>query len=170
MRAVVQRVKRAQVSVEGTDGQVTPSPGASDANSHASGRVVGSIGTGLCVLVGVTHDDGSAQIAKIARKIAQQRILRNPEGEDDPNLRVSAEEAGAPILLVSQFTLYADVRKGRRPGWSHAAPGPVAEPIVAELAAELRDTYGLHVEEGQFGAMMEVEIVNDGPFTIWLDA
>ena len=115
MRAVVQRVKRAQVSVVGTDGQVTPSPGASDANSHASGRVVGSIGPGLCVLVGVTHDDGSAQIAKIARKSAQQRILRNPEGEDDPNLRVSAEEAGAPILLVAQFTLYADVRKGRGP-------------------------------------------------------
>ena len=69
-----------------------------------------------------------------------ERILRNTEGADDPNLRVSAEESGAPILLISQFTLYADVRKGRRPGWSHAAPGPVAEPIVADVAAELRTT------------------------------
>lgn len=102
MRAVVQRVKRAQVGVD-------------DA-------IVGKIDTGLCVLLGVTHDDGLAQVAKIARKIAQQRILRNTEGADDPNLRVSAEESGAPILLISQFTLYADVRKGRRPGWSHAAP------------------------------------------------
>ncbi|MFT0847337.1 D-aminoacyl-tRNA deacylase [Actinomycetaceae bacterium L2_0104] len=150
MRAVVQRVKRAQVSVEG--------------------GVTGSIGVGLCVLLGVTHDDGPAQVAKIARKIAQQRILRNPEGEDEPGLRVSAEESQAPVLLVSQFTLYADVRKGRRPGWSHAAPGPVAEPLVAAVAAELRTTYGLRVEEGQFGAMMEVEIVNDGPFTILLEA
>lgn len=150
MRAVVQRVKRARVAV--------------------GGAVTGSIGTGLCVLVGVTHGDGPEQISRIARKVAQQRILRNPDGADDPNVRVSAEESGAPVLLVSQFTLYADVRKGRRPGWSHAAPGPVAEPIVAALAAELRDNYGLHVEEGIFGATMEVEIVNDGPFTIVLEA
>lgn len=102
MRAVVQRVKRAHVSVADV--------------------VVGKIDTGLCVLLGVTHGDGPEQVAKIARKIAQQRILRNTEGADDPNLRVSAEESGAPILLISQFTLYADVRKGRRPGWSHAAP------------------------------------------------
>ncbi len=150
MRAVVQRVKRAHVSVADV--------------------VVGKIDTGLCVLLGVTHGDGPEQVAKIARKIAQQRILRNTEGADDPNLRVSAEESGAPILLISQFPLSADVRKGRRPGWSHAAPGPVAEPIVADVAAELRTTYGLHVEEGEFGAMMDVEIVNDGPFTILLEA
>ena len=174
MRAVVQRVKRAQVSVEGVEprgGQATSLPSAVSASANASGCVVvGKIDTGLCVLLGVTHEDGPAQVAKIARKIAQQRILRNTEGADDPNLRVSAEESGAPILLISQFTLYADVRKGRRPGWSHAAPGPVAEPLVEAVAKELRDTYGLHVEEGQFGAMMEVEIVNDGPFTILLEA
>lgn len=150
MRAVVQRVKRARVTVDDV--------------------VVGSIGTGLCVLLGVTHDDGPNQVATIARKIAQQRILRNPWGQDDPSQRVSAEESNAAVLLVSQFTLYADVRKGRRPGWSHAAPGSIAEPVVAAVAAQLRDVHGLHVEEGQFGASMEVEIVNDGPFTILLEA
>ena len=150
MRAVIQRVKRAKVSVEG--------------------EVLGSIGTGLFVLVGATHGDAEQQTSKIARKIAQLRILRNTEGEDDPALRVSAEESHAPILLISQFTLYADVRKGRKPGWSHAAPGPVAEPLVEDVARELRETYGLHVEEGQFGAMMDVEIVNDGPFTILVEA
>lgn len=175
MRAVVQRVKRAQVSVEEAieprEGRATFLLSAPREDSRASGRIViGEIETGLCVLLGVTHDDGPEQVAKIARKIAQQRILRNTEGADDPNLRVSAEESGAPILLISQFTLYADVRKGRRPGWSHAAPGPVAEPLVNAVANALRETYGLHVEEGQFGAMMEVEIVNDGPFTILLEA
>ncbi|MGO1591944.1 MAG: D-aminoacyl-tRNA deacylase [Ancrocorticia sp.] len=150
MRAVIQRVTRATVSVEG--------------------EVLGSIGTGLCVLLGATHEDGTAEVAKVARKIAQLRILRNTEGEDDPNQRVSAEESHAPILLVSQFTLYADVRKGRKPGWSHAAPGPVAEPLVQAVANELRATYGLDVDEGKFGAMMEVEIVNDGPFTILVEA
>lgn len=150
MRAVIQRVTRAQVSVEG--------------------EILGSIGTGLCVFVGATHGDGAAQTSKIARKIAQLRILRNIEGDDDPSRRVSAEESAAPILLISQFTLYADVRKGRKPGWSHAAPGPVAEPLVEDVARELRETYGLQVEEGQFGAMMEVQIVNDGPFTILVEA
>lgn len=150
MRAVIQRVTRAQVSVEG--------------------EILGSIGTGLCVLVGATHGDGAAQTSKIARKIAQLRILRNIEGDDDPSRRVSAEESDAPILLISQFTLYADVRKGRKPGWSHAAPGPVAEPLVEDVARELRETYGLQVEEGKFGAMMEVQIVNDGPFTILVEA
>lgn len=150
MRAVIQRVKRAKVTVEE--------------------ETVGEIGTGLCVLLGATHEDGPAQVSKVARKIAQLRILRNTEGEDDPNQRVSAEESNAPVLLVSQFTLYADVRKGRKPGWSHAAPGPVAEPLVADVVKELEETYGLHVEQGRFGAMMDVEIVNDGPFTILVEA
>ncbi|MCI1674779.1 MAG: D-aminoacyl-tRNA deacylase [Ancrocorticia sp.] len=149
MRAVVQRVTRASVSV--------------------NGQIVGSIGTGLCVLLGVTHGDGQAQVEKVARKIAQQRILRDPVN-DGAAARVAAEECGAPILLISQFTLYADIRKGRRPGWSHAAPGDVAEPLVAAVARELRTTYGLHVEEGVFGAMMEVELVNDGPFTLLIEA
>mgnify|MGYP000845709894 FL=1 len=148
MRTVIQRVRRAEVRVDGA--------------------VVGAVDSGLCVLVGVTHGDGRAQIEKTARKIAQLRILRSSDGGDDE--RRSAEEAGAAVLLVSQFTLYADVRKGRRPGWSHAAPGDVAEPIVEEVARELHDVYGLHVETGRFGAMMDVELVNDGPFTILVEA
>ena len=102
MRAVVQRVKRAHVSVADV--------------------VVGKIDTGLCVLLGVTHGDGPEQVAKIARKIAQQRILRNTEGADDPNLRVSAEESGAPILLISQFTLYAAVRPAEAGDALHSLP------------------------------------------------
>lgn len=148
MRAVVQRVREARVRVDGS--------------------VVGSIEAGLCVLVGVTHDDGVSQVQTLARKIAQQRILRGPGGEDDA--RVSAQEAKAPILVVSQFTLYADIRKGRNPGWSHAAPGAVAEPMVQAVVDELRNTYGLHVETGSFGAMMDVELVNDGPFTLLIEA
>lgn len=145
MRAVIQRAKRAKVTV--------------------AGETVGEIGEGLCVLIGVTHDDGDFQIEKVARKIAELKILRKP-GSDDEGERLGAVEAGAPVLLISQFTLYADVRKGRRPSWSHAAPGDIAEPIVDAVAARLRDVYGLHVETGKFGALMEVELVNDGPFTI----
>ncbi|MDK8602752.1 D-aminoacyl-tRNA deacylase [Trueperella bernardiae] len=148
MRAVIQRVKRASVTIEG--------------------QVVGQIGPGLCVLVGVTHGDGPAQIEKTARKIAQLKLLRAPDGSDDPAARVSAEESGAPVLLVSQFTLYADVRKGRKPSWSHAAGGEVAEPVFDAVVDAVRD-YGLHVETGVFGAMMDVELVNDGPFTILVE-
>lgn len=147
MRAVIQRVRHATVTVDG--------------------EIVGRIGAGLCVLLGVTHTDGADEVKTVARKIAQQRILRDASGDDE--VRVSAEESGAPILLVSQFTLYADIRKGRRPGWSHAAPGEVAEPIVDDVARELRETYGLPVETGCFGAMMDVELVNDGPFTILVE-
>ncbi|WIM07604.1 D-aminoacyl-tRNA deacylase [Trueperella bernardiae] len=148
MRAVIQRVKRASVTIEG--------------------QVVGQIGPGLCVLVGVTHGDGPAQIEKTARKIAQLKLLRAPDGSDDPAARVSAEESGAPVLLVSQFTLYADVRKGRKPSWSHAAGGEVAEPVFDAVVDAVRG-YGLHVETGLFGAMMDVELVNDGPFTILVE-
>jgi D-aminoacyl-tRNA deacylase len=141
VRAVVQRVTRASVTVEG---QV----------------VAGFEQPGLLVLLGVTHDDGAAQVDRIARKVAELRILR---GE------LSALDAGAPVLVVSQFTLYADTRKGRRPTWNAAAPGPVAEPLVAAVVAAL-GSQGLQVSTGVFGADMAVELVNDGPVTILLEA
>ncbi|GAB7193367.1 D-aminoacyl-tRNA deacylase [Kineococcus sp. NUM-3379] len=141
MRAVVQRVTRASVTV--------------------AGEVVGAVeGPGLLVLVGVTHDDGPEQAERIARKVAELRILR---GE------VGAADAGAPVLVVSQFTLYADTAKGRRPTWNAAAPGPVAEPLVQAVVAALR-ARGLQVATGSFGADMAVELVNDGPVTILLEA
>lgn len=142
MRAVVQRVTSASVSVDGA--------------------VVGSIepaGQGLLVLVGVTHDDDGGSAATLARKVWGLRIL---EGER------SASDDGAPILVVSQFTLYADTAKGRRPSWSAAAPGPVSEPLVAEFVAALRGL-GAQVETGVFGADMRVSLVNDGPVTLILD-
>ncbi|WP_199423295.1 D-aminoacyl-tRNA deacylase [Actinotalea solisilvae] len=141
MRAVVQRVTRASVTV--------------------AGEVVGAIDRpGLVVLVGATHDDGPEQVALVARKVAELRLLRDER---------SAVDAGAPVLVVSQFTLYADTRKGRRPTWNAAAPGPVAEPLVDALVAALRER-GLEVATGVFGADMAVELVNDGPVTILLDA
>lgn len=140
MRAVVQRVARAGVTVDG--------------------EVVGAIGRpGLLVLVGITHDDTPAQAQALARKVAGLRILRD---------EVSVVDAGAPVLVVSQFTLYADTRKGRRPSWSQAAPGPVAEPLVDAVVQELR-LLDVEVETGVFGAMMSVELVNDGPFTLVLE-
>ena len=115
---------------------------------------------GLVVLLGVQRGDGPEQVATVARKIAELRIL---DGE------LSAADAGAPILVISQFTLYGDTRKGRRPSWAHAAPGEEAEPLVDAVVADLRGR-GLHVETGQFGAMMEVSLVNDGPFTVLVEA
>lgn len=141
MRAVVQRVSRARVTT--------------------GDELLASLDEpGLVALVGVTHDDGPEQVATIARKIAELRIL---DGE------VSALDAGAPVVVVSQFTLYADTRKGRRPSWNAAAPGPVAEPLVAAVVDDLRRR-GLTVGTGRFGADMQVELVNDGPVTIILDA
>jgi len=140
MKAVVQRVASASVRVDG--------------------HVVGEIGAGLLVLVGVTHDDGPAQVELIARKVAEMRILR---GE------TSVLDAGAAVLVVSQFTLYADTRKGRRPTWNAAAPGQVAEPLVDAVADSLR-ARGITVATGRFGADMAVELVNDGPVTILLEA
>ena len=141
MRAVVQRVSRASVAVDG--------------------KIVGSIDRpGLVVLLGVTHDDGPAQVASLARKIWQLRILQDER---------SASDQGAPLLVVSQFTLYADTRKGRRPSWSAAAPGPVSQPLYEEFCAELR-SLGATVETGVFGAMMEVSLVNDGPVTLIVEA
>ena len=140
MRTVLQRVSRASVTVDG--------------------EVVGAIDRpGLLALVGVTHDDGPEQVATTARKIAELRIL---DGER------SVSDERAPVLVVSQFTLYADTRKGRRPSWNAAAPGPVAEPVVDAVVAALRER-GVEVATGVFGAHMEVELVNDGPVTIVLD-
>lgn len=144
MRAVLQRVTRASVSV--------------------GGEVVGEIGPGIVALVGVTTDDGAAQVATVARKIAELRILPGERSISD------LLETGEPaeVLLISQFTLYADVRKGRRPSWNGAAPSAVAEPVVAAVGEALR-ARGVPVAEGVFGAHMAVDLVNDGPVTIILD-
>jgi D-aminoacyl-tRNA deacylase len=137
MRAVAQRVSQASVSVDGA--------------------VIGAIdGPGLLVLVGVTHDDTVEKARKLAAKLWGMRIL---EGEQ------SCSDLGAPLLVVSQFTLYADTSKGRRPTWNAAAPGPAAEPLVDAVVAELR-ALGARVETGKFGADMKVALVNDGPVTI----
>ena len=125
-----------------------------------SGQVVGVIDEpGLLVLVGVTHDDTAAAAAKLAARLWGLRIL---EGEK------SCSDAGAPLLVISQFTLYADLAKGRRPSWSAAAPGPVAEPLVSDVIQALRDG-GARVQTGVFGADMKVSLVNDGPVTIIVD-
>lgn len=139
MRAVVQRVSSATVTVDGA--------------------TVGAIGPGLLVLVGVTHDDTPERAAALARKVHELRILAGER---------SASDIGAPLLVVSQFTLYADTGKGRRPSWSAAAPAAVAQPLVDALVAALRER-GAHVETGVFGAAMQVALVNDGPVTLILD-
>lgn len=141
MRVVIQRVTRAAVCV--------------------NGETVGAIEQpGYLVLVGITHGDGAAQIAKLADKTANLRLL---EGEK------SLLDEGAPVLAVSQFTLYGDAKKGRRPSWSAAAPGAVSEPLFNDYVQALRER-GLHVETGVFGADMQVELVNDGPVTLILDS
>jgi len=140
MRAVVQRVTQASVTVDG--------------------RVIGKLDEpGLVVFVGVTHADGRDQAQRLADKLWGLRIL---DGEH------SSADLGAPLLVVSQFTLYADTRKGRRPSWSAAAPGSVAEPLVDAVVAALR-ARGARVETGTFGAMMQVALINDGPVTIILE-
>ena len=124
------------------------------------GQTVGAIsGPGLLVLVGVTHDDTRDKAARLAAKLWGLRIL---EGEK------SCSDVSAPLLVISQFTLYADTRKGRRPTWQAAAPGPVAEPLVDAVVSSLRGL-GARVETGVFGADMKVSLVNDGPVTIILD-
>jgi D-aminoacyl-tRNA deacylase len=140
MRAVVQRVSQASVTVDG--------------------QVVGAIDeAGLAVLVGITHDDTAEKAKKLAAKLWGLRVL---DGEK------SCSDIGAPLLVISQFTLYADTNKGRRPAWNNAAPGPVAEPLVDAVVAGLR-ALGAHVETGVFGADMKVALINDGPITIILD-
>jgi D-tyrosyl-tRNA(Tyr) deacylase len=132
----------------------------SQASVTVDGRVVGAIGQpGLLVFVGMTHDDTAAKAVKLAAKLWGLRIL---DGEK------SCSDIGAPLLVVSQFTLYADLGKGRRPSWTDAAPGPLAEPLVDAVVAELRKL-GAQVETGEFGAHMEVALVNDGPITIIVD-
>ncbi|GAA1334861.1 D-aminoacyl-tRNA deacylase [Brachybacterium horti] len=131
------------------------------ASVEVDGEVVGAIaGEGLLALVGVTHEDGPEQAATIARKIAELRIL---DGER------SVADAGAEVLVVSQFTLYGETRKGRRPSWSAAAPGPVAEPLVDAVVTDLRGR-GITVATGVFGAQMRVGLLNDGPFTVLVEA
>ena len=142
VRAVVSRVSTAAVTVEGS--------------------VVGEIGPGLLSLVGVGHEDGVEQARALARKIHELRIFPGADGE------VSAADLGLPVLVVSQFTLYADTRKGRRPSWQDAAPGEVAEPLVDEVCAELRRR-GCTVATGRFGARMQVSSVNEGPMTLLLE-
>ena len=140
MRAVVQRVSEACVTVDG--------------------NVVGRIDQpGLLVLVGVTHHDTADAAAKLADKVYNLRIL------DDER---SAADLGAPLLVVSQFTLYADTSRGRRPSWNMAAPSDIAEPLVDAVVAALRAS-GAHVETGAFGAHMDVQLINDGPVTLVLD-
>jgi D-aminoacyl-tRNA deacylase len=141
MRVVVQRVTRAAVRVDGA--------------------VVGEIGLGLLVLLGVTHEDGAAAAAALARKVHGLRIMRDE--------RSVAELPGAGVLVVSQFTLYGDARKGRRPTWAAAAPRSVAEPLVDAFVDTLRGLDAT-VATGVFGADMQVELVNDGPVTVLLDA
>ncbi len=141
---MVQRVTRAAVGVEGTE--------------------VARIGTGLCVLIGVTHDDTAGAARSLAAKLWRLRIFPDDGGRMDR----SAEEIGAEVLVVSQFTLYGDTSRGRRPGWSRAAPGDLAEPLVDAVVAELR-ALGATVATGQFGADMRVELVNDGPVTLLVE-
>jgi D-tyrosyl-tRNA(Tyr) deacylase len=131
------------------------------------GAVVGEIGRGLLSLVGVRRDDDAADARALARKIHELRIFPGPDGEV-PGGEASAADLGLPILVISQFTLYADTRKGRRPSWQDAAPGDVAEPLVEEVVAELRRR-GATVETGVFGAKMLVSSVNDGPMTLLLE-
>ena len=144
MKAVLTRVTQASVTVDG--------------------EVVGAIDCpetgGILALVGVGTDDADDAWETMVRKIAELRIL---DGE------VSVEDAGAPVLLVSQFTLMGRTKKGRRPSWSDAAPGDVAEPVIAKIAAGLRER-GIHVEEGRFGAMMDVASTNSGPFTVLVES
>ena len=140
MRAVIQRVSRASVTV--------------------ADEVIGEIGTGLLVLLGITHTDTAEQAGALARKVHSLRILR-------AELSV-ADVPAAGILVVSQFTLYGDARKGRRPSWSAAAPGLLAEPLVEKFVAELRGL-GAAVSTGIFGADMAFELVNDGPVTVLLE-
>jgi D-tyrosyl-tRNA(Tyr) deacylase len=129
-----------------------------------AGSVVGSIGEGLVVLLGVGPGDSDATADDLARRTAELRIFRDAEGRTNRSLL----ETGGSALVVSQFTLYADTRRGRRPGFTGAAPPELAERLWRRFAGAL-ESLGVSVATGAFGAEMEVELVNDGPFTIWLD-
>ncbi|MDT7542699.1 MAG: D-aminoacyl-tRNA deacylase [Acidobacteriota bacterium] len=145
MRAVLQRVARASVKVEGS--------------------TVGEIAGGLVVLLGVAHDDGEGDANYLVEKIKKLRIFDDAEGR----MNISVEESRGALLVVSQFTLYGDARRGRRPSWSEAAQPEAAKKLYEFFVAQARGA-GLRVETGSFRAMMEVELVNDGPVTILLDS
>ena len=134
------------------------------ASVRVDGEVVGEIGEGLCVLIGVTQSDDDATAAKLADKLWRLRIFDDEAGV----MNLAAADVGAEILVVSQFTLYGDTRKGRRPTWSAAAPPDQAEPLVDAVVAELRRA-GAMVATGRFRADMAVELVNDGPVTLLLE-
>lgn len=144
MRALLQRASRAEVRVDGA--------------------TVGRIGPGLVVLLGVGHGDDEATADALARRITELRIFRDEDGRTNRSL----VEVGGAVLAVSQFTLYADTRRGRRPGFTDAAPPDLATSLYERFAAAL-GALGVEVARGRFGHEMEVELVNDGPFTIWLD-
>jgi D-aminoacyl-tRNA deacylase len=144
VRALVQRVSRATVTVDS--------------------EVVGEIGAGLCVLVGVTHSDDNATARKMAERIVNLRVLADEDGV----MNRSVADVGAEVLVVSQFTLYGDTSKGRRPSWLAAAPPEVAEPLVDAVVAALRQL-GATVATGRFRTTMAVELVNDGPVTVLLE-
>jgi D-tyrosyl-tRNA(Tyr) deacylase len=144
MRALIQRVSQASVTVDG--------------------QVIGRIGRGFLVLLGVTHDDSRAEADWLARKIAGLRVFEDDAGK----MNLGLADVGGAVLVVSQFTLYGDARKGRRPDFIRAARPEVAEPLIEYFVAQLRGL-GLPVATGQFRAMMDVELINDGPVTLWLD-
>lgn len=145
MRVLLQRVQRGSVTVDG--------------------QIVGAVEQGYVALVGVTHADSRADAELLARKTANLRVFEDEQGK----MNLSALEVGGGVLVVSQFTLYADARKGRRPSFIDAAPPEIAAPLVEAFADALRAEGIERVEMGVFGAMMQVEIINDGPVTIWLD-
>ncbi len=145
MRAVLQRVKQGAVRV--------------------NGEVVGAIDQGFVILVGVGHGDGDAEAQWLARKIAGLRVFDDADGK----FNLSLLDVGGGCLVVSQFTLFADARKGRRPSFVQAAPPEIAEPLIERFAGMLRQAGIQRVETGVFGARMQVEIHNDGPVTVWLD-
>ena len=144
VRAVIQRVQQASVQVDGD--------------------VIGQTGPGVLVLLGVTHSDGPEQVAWLAKKVAGLRIFADDEGKTNRSLT----DDGLGALVISQFTLYADTRKGRRPGFSNAARPDLAQPLYESFCAALTE-HGVPVERGQFGADMKVSLVNDGPFTLVVD-
>ncbi len=146
MRVVLQKVTAGSVTVDG--------------------EVVGAVDRGFVALVGVTHDDTQAEAEMLARKVAYLRVFEDENGK----MNKSALEIGGGVLVVSQFTLYADTRRGRRPGFTNAAPPDVAAPLVETFADKLQAEGVARVEKGVFGAMMQVEIHNDGPVTIILDS
>lgn len=150
MRVCLQRVSRASVTVDSA--------------------IIGDIDAGYVLLIGISPEDSQAEIDLLASKIVNLRILDDVDGIMNRSALeyIADDPQSVSMLVVSQFTLYGDVRKGRRPSWAHAAPPAVAEPLVEAFCASLR-AFGFRVETGVFGAAMAVELVNDGPVTIWLD-